>query len=706
MKRIWTIALCVGLLLLTTTAIAQQNPGGERDQDISRMRWGRIATGMPEEWYGSNEARAVAENVLLYQRWSGGWPKNTQFHMPLTAGERSGLIEDKRNIHDATFDNDATTTEIRFLAKVYAKMGDVRYREAMEDGLIFIFQSQYPNGGWPQDWPLRPGYYSHITINDNAMVNNLELLQDVVDGKFPFLDDFFVKRSQLVIERGIVCLLKTQIVKNGVPTVWCSQHDEYNFMPSMGRTYELPSFSGSESVSVVKYLMGIENPSPQIVSAVRCAINWFKAHQLQGIRVESVTDAEGKRDRIVMEDPGAPAIWARFYDLETEKPFFCGRDGVKRATMAEIEQERRAGYSWYTYGPQELIDAFPAWEQEVAKIPMPGLARSWKSVALNSPAEWYGSQESIRVADQVLLYQKNSGGWPKNMPMHQPLTEEQKAELKRTASQSATLDNDATTTEMLFLAKMYNSTKQKRYRDAFNRGMEFLLTAQYDNGGWPQYYPINPDFYSRFITYNDDAMVSAMEMMRRIFENDPEVAFAATSSMKSRARKAFDKGVECILKTQIYVNGQPTIWCAQHNDITLAPEHARAYELPSFSGGESPGIMLLLMEIPNPSPEIIAAIEGGVKWFEEHKIEGIRVESRMPDGSYDRHVVEDPAAPTIWARFYDLDTQKPYFCGRDGIKRATLAEIEYERRNGYGYYTYNPQAVLDAYPAWKARLTN
>ena len=704
MKRMRTLALSAGLLFLTMTATAQSNPQGTQEQDISKMRWGQIATGMPENWYGSNEARAVAENVLLYQRWSGGWPKNTQFHLPLTPGDRSGLIENKRNIHDATFDNDATTTEIRFLAKVYSKMGDVRYKEAVENGLIFIFQSQYPNGGWPQVWPLRPGYYSHITINDDAMVNNLELLQEVVDGKFRFLDKFFVDRSRLVIERGINCLLKTQIVKNGRPTVWCSQHDEYNFMPSMGRTYELPSFSGSESVSVVKFLMGIDNPSPQIVSSVRCAIQWFKDHQLTGIKVEGITDSEGRRDRVVVQDPSAPAIWARFYDLETEKPYFCGRDGVKRATMAEIEQERRAGYGWYTYGPQELIDAFPAWEEEIAKIPMPGLARSWKSVALDSPEEWYGSAEAVKIADQVLLYQKNCGGWPKNMPIHQPLTEEQKAELKRTANGSATLDNDATTTEMLFLAKMYNKTKARRYRDAFNRGMEFLLKAQYDNGGWPQYYPVDPNFYSRFITYNDDAMVSAMEMMKRIYEGNPEVAFAATSSMKVRARKAFDKGVECILKTQIYVDGQPTIWCAQHNEVTLAPEYARAYELPSFSGGESPGILLLLMDIPNPSPEVIAAIEGGVKWFEAHKIEGIRVEHYMPNGAYDRHVVEDPTAPAIWARFYDLDTQKPYFCGRDGIKRATMAEIEYERRNGYGYYTYNPQAVLDAYPKWKASL--
>ena len=696
-----SLAVWLGLAVSAANVSAQQNQPAVRN--YLEMGWGTVATSMPDEWYGSDEACAVAENVLVYQRWSGGWPKNTAIHQPLRAGDRSGQIENKRN-HDATFDNDATTTEIRFLAKVYEKTGNIRYKEALEDGLVFIFQSQYPNGGWPQVWPLRPGYYSHITINDNAMVNNLELLRDVAAGEFPFLDNFFVERSRRAVNKGIDCLLKMQIRKNGIPTVWCSQHDEYNFMPSMGRVYELPSFSGSESVGVVKFLMSIESPSPQIVSAVRCAINWFERHKLAGIRVQAVTGANGQRDRIVVEDPNAPAIWARFYDLETGKPSFCGRDGVKRASMAEIEQERRAGYSWYTTAPQELLDAYEAWEQEVAKIPMPGIARAWKQVADNSPEEWYGSAESIAVADNVLLYQKNSGGWPKNVPIHQPLTPADKERLKNTASQSATFDNDATTTEMRFLARMYNKTKIGRYRDGFNRGLNFIFNAQYDNGGWPQYYPTQAGFYSRFITYNDDAMVRAMELLRDIFEGDPAFSFAATSAVKARARAAFDKGVECMLKTQIYVDGKPTIWCAQHNEVTLAPDHARAYELPSFSGGESTGVILLLMSLENPSPQIVASIEGAVKWLDEHKIEGIRVKSIEVDGMRDRIVVEDPNAPAIWARFYDLDTQNPYFCGRSAVKVATLAEVEYERRNGYSYYTSEPQDVLDAYPAWKAKV--
>lgn len=167
-----------------------------------------------------------------------------------------------------------------------------------------------------------------------------------------------------------------------------------------------------------------------------------------------------------------------------------------------------------------------------------------------------------------------------------------------------------------------------------------------------------------------------------------------------QARASFDKGIGCILKTQIRVDGKPTVWCAQHDEHTFAPAPARAYELASFSGAESASIVALLMSIPHPSPEIVAAVKGAVAWFETHAVKDIRVE-RVPDGSPkgDARVVSAPGN-VLWARFYDLETGKPFFCGRDGVKHATLAEIEKERRGGYSWYTNAPQRVLDRYAKW------
>jgi PelA/Pel-15E family pectate lyase len=156
------------------------------------------------------------------------------------------------------------------------------------------------------------------------------------------------------------------------------------------------------------------------------------------------------------------------------------------------------------------------------------------------------------------------------------------------------------------------------------------------------------------------------------------------------------------------VDGKPTAWCAQHDHETLEPQKARSYELASLSGGESVGIVRFLMQIENPSDEVIRAIEAAVAWFEKSKLEGIKVvrvkDPTKPRG-YDKIVVEDPTAPPMWARFYDIQTNQPIFCSRDGIPRRTLAEISYERRNGYSWLGYYAQALLQKdLPAWKSRL--
>ena len=74
------------------------------------------------------------------------------------------------------------------------------------------------------------------------------------------------------------------------------------------------------------------------------------------------------------------------------------------------------------------------------------------------------------------------------------------------------------------------------------------------------------------------------------------------------------------------------MWCAQHDETTLAPAKARSYELPSFSGSESVGITLLLMSIENPSEDIITAVHGAVQWFGNNKIEGIKLEREIDLG--------------------------------------------------------------------------
>ncbi len=328
----------------------------------------------------------------------------------------------------------------------------------------------------------------------------------------------------------------------------------------------------------------------------------------------------------------------------------------------------------------------------------------WLTVATEMSEDWYGSEESVRVAENVLLYQRNIGGWPKNTPFQKPLSEAEKAQiLKEKDNQDAIFDNGATTTEMRFLAKMYAKTNNPAYQKAVENGLRFILKAQYENGGWPMFYPLHKGYYTN-ITFNDDAHYRLLKLLKEINDRKPLFSFLSDPELITKCKQAWEKGIEIILKTQIVVNGKLTVWCAQHDENTLLPAKARAYELLSFSGAESVGLLETLMEIKNPSPEIIRAVQAGIEWLDTHRLKNTRWDSFInADGKKDRRIVIDPAAGDLWARFYDLETGLPYVCDRDGIKKNTLEEIGYERRNGYSWYTDEPLKVIEKYPLWKAK---
>lgn len=329
------------------------------------------------------------------------------------------------------------------------------------------------------------------------------------------------------------------------------------------------------------------------------------------------------------------------------------------------------------------------------------------SQALRQHKGWYSTPEAIRIADNLLLYQRSNGGWDKNTDMAKVLTQKEKEELGSEAEKGgvATIDNKATFTQMAFLARVYEAAGQEKYKAGFLRGMDFLLAAQYENGGWPQFYPIRKGYYEH-ITFNDGAMMGVMQLLRDVARRKAPYDFVDQSRRK-QAGEAVKKGVEVILKTQIKVNGRLTAWCAQHDRYSFAPQKARAYELPSISGGESIGIVKFLMEIEHPGPDVIQAVEGAVRWMGGVKIQGIRLEkvaAPAMDKGFDLMVVKDPAAPHLLARFYEIGTNRPMFVGRDGRVRETLAAIEQERRIGYSWYIPFPQDLMEqVYPAWKQK---
>lgn len=327
--------------------------------------WGPGILDQKPDWYASREARTIADSVIQHQSSAGGWPKNTDLGTP-PAPARSGAGV-SADASASTIDNNGTTMPMHFLALVAHATGEPRYRAAFTRGFDYLLAAEYPGGGWPQFFPLRAGYYSRITFNDNAMVNVLTVLRDAATGKPPyvFVDEARRTKARAAVSRGIDIILRTQIKQDGTLTAWCAQHDEKTLAPAWARAYEPPSLSGSESVGIVRFLMAIERPPPKIIAAIEGAAAWLRAVAIPGLRQEDFTDATGRKDRRVVADSAAAPLWARFYELGTNRPIFLGRDSVVRYAYSEIEHERRNGYAYYGRWPASLLDVdLPRWREK------------------------------------------------------------------------------------------------------------------------------------------------------------------------------------------------------------------------------------------------------------------------------------------------------------------------------------------------------
>lgn len=336
----------------------------------------------PGDWYAGEAAQAVARNILSYQTPAGGWGKNQprdtpprqpgQAYVADNSPKKPAVAGDFDRAEDAqwsyvgTIDNDATITEIRFLARVAAAQpgaaGEV-YRQAAQRGVAYLLAAQFPNGGWPQVWPLQGGYHDAITLNDNALVEVAELMGAIARGEadLGFLPAAQRAAAGAAEARAVQLLLATQIRVDGKLTLWAQQHDALTLAPVSARNYEPPALSSGESAKALAFLMSLPRPSPTVVAAVRAGVATLRAIAVQD-RAFVKTD-DGRR---LVVQPGAGPLWARYYDAVTLKPVFGDRDKSLHDDVNDISLERRNGYAWWGNWPLKTLAAYDAW---VVKLP-------------------------------------------------------------------------------------------------------------------------------------------------------------------------------------------------------------------------------------------------------------------------------------------------------------------------------------------------
>ena len=266
-----------------------------------------------------------------------------------------------------------------------------------------------------------------------------------------------------------------------------------------------------------------------------------------------------------------------------------------------------------------------------------------------------------------------------------------------------TIDNDATIQEMRLLAVRYKETTNANYKStfktSFNKAVNFLLTMQRSSGGLPQVWPKRGN-YSDHITLNDNAMVRAMVTMMDIANStspfDSDIIDDAT---RAKMKTSLDKAIQYLLKAQIVNNGNPTVWCAQHDTSNYAPRPARAYELESKSGSESAGVVWFLMNWPEQTEAIQKAIKGAIAWYKKTRVTGLYFNKKQ--GRF-----EEREGNVLWYRFYEVNNDNYFFCDRDGASTKTqdFTKISEERRTGYQWAGDYGTALLSTEKAYLESL--
>jgi len=315
-------------------------------------------------------ADKIADNMLLLQTASGGWSKQykgvaVDYNRTFTAAEIAELQQPGRK-DDATIDNKATTYEIGYLSTLYKTEKNAKYVAAAKRGVDYLLTAQYANGGWPQFYPDLSSYHHQITYNDDAMVRVLNLLQDISEGKGDtgaLLRASHGARARQAVTKGLECVLATQVKIGGTLTIWGAQYDEVTLKPAKARAYELASLASSESVSIVRFLMRQPTPSAQIKASVEAAARWLDTHRMRDLATKKIDDPtqETGQDVILIAQPGA-SLWARFYDLQNQRPLYANRDGKALTEYMQVPNERRVGYAWHGTWPDKLLkDDIPKW---------------------------------------------------------------------------------------------------------------------------------------------------------------------------------------------------------------------------------------------------------------------------------------------------------------------------------------------------------
>lgn len=298
-----------------------------------------------------NEVIPLSEinNMISWQAPNGGWSKNTDFY---TSKRQVAQHFSSEPSYVSTIDNKATILQIFQLKTAVNTYGEKRFTEALHHAIDYLIDAQYPNGGFPQVYPLVGGYHDLVTYNDDALSLIFKVFDDLVhkpeDYKLSAELQAKVTRSfELLINR----LERDQIQLADGSGAWGQQHHPLDFSLQPARAYEMASLATMETAKMIDALMDLTTTTPSIDNMIVRACKWLDKTKISA----KVWRRHADRPSEIIDGDADDVIWPRFISATSGVALFGDRDGKVYLSVDKISMERQLGYAWYHTSPKKVL---------------------------------------------------------------------------------------------------------------------------------------------------------------------------------------------------------------------------------------------------------------------------------------------------------------------------------------------------------------
>lgn len=252
---------------------------------------------------------------------------------------------------------------------------------------------------------------------------------------------------------------------------------------------------------------------------------------------------------------------------------------------------------------------------------------------------------SVDVARALAWGQSKAGGWEHLADVGHM----KKGDKPVRKEGRCSFDDDMTQGALSFLMDLDQMVDEAWLDEAIDVGLQFMVTSQFDNGGWSQWYPLIGGYHD-YYTFNDGAINDCIKLMLKAYK-----IYGKEEYLNSAKR-----GGDFIILSQL--PAPQSGWAQQYNH-DLKPAWARTFEPPGVCSLVTANNIRTLVDLYlfTKDEKYLKPIPKAIAWLEKSKI-----------------------GDNLWARLYEVGTNKPIYGDReDGNKiHYDYAKIsEYERKS-------------------------